>query len=242
MGAAHTGADTPDSCTLEGQRSRGYMTASFTRRTLFAALAACTCFSIPASDAENDGWTSLFNGKDLTGWKAPDPNPFWKVAEGILVGENDAAQKGSMIYTNESYADFEFEAEARWKGEIDSGFMVRRKVKTCADKIPGDLQMQIGVSRSLKKDMTGSFYIGNYPEAGQAKDAATQLNKEGEWNKFRLEVKGDTVTVFINGHQASKYTDARYADAGPIGLQIHPKLNMKVEFRNLRIKPSAAAK
>ena len=217
------------------------MTASFTRRTLLASIAAFTCFAAVAADGDKDGWTSLFNGKDLTGWKAPDPNPYWKVTDGILVGENDAEQKGAMLYTTESYKDFELEAEARWKGEIDSGFMVRRKVKSSQDKIPGDLQMQIGVSRSLKKDMTGSFYIGNYPEAGQAKEAAKLLSKEGEWNKFRLEVKGDTVTVYINGQQASRYTDARYADAGPIGLQIHPKLNMKVEFRNIRIKPAEAA-
>ena len=113
--------------------------------------------------------------------------------------------------------------------------------KTSADKIPGDLQMQIGVSRSLKKDMTGSFYLSNYPEAGQAKDAA-KLLKPDDWNTFRLIVKGDTVTVFINGTQASQYTDARYAAPGPIGLQIHGGLAMKIDFRNLRLRPLTPGK
>jgi hypothetical protein len=211
------------------------MTASrITRRTLLAAV-ACSCLVSTAADEAKDGWTSIFNGKDLTGWKAPEPNPFWKAADGVLTGENDAAKKGSMLYTTASFKDFELEADARWKGEIDSGFMIRKKSGESKDKI-GDLQIQIGVSRSLKKDMTGSFYVSGYPEAGQAKEAA-KLLKEGDWNRFRLVVKGDTVTVWINGTQASQYTDARYAEAGPIGLQIHGGLDMKIEFRNLRVKP-----
>lgn len=211
------------------------MTASrFTRRTLLAAV-ACSCFVATAADESREGWTSLFNGKDLTGWKAPDPNPFWKAVDGVLVGENDAAKKGSMLYTTGSYKDFELEADARWKGEIDSGFMMRKKAADNKDKIPGDLQLQIGVSRSLKKDMTGSFYVSGYPEAGQAKEAG-KLLKEGDWNTFRLVAKGDTVTVWINGTKASEYKDARYSEAGPIGLQIHGGLDMKVEFRNLRVK------
>lgn len=166
---------------------------------------------------------SIFNGQDLTGWTAPNPNLFWKVENGNLVGENDAEKKGSMLYTAQAYGDVVVEAEVRWQGEIDSGFMVRKP----------ELQMQIGISRSLKKDMTGSFYVGSYPEAGQAKKAA-QLMKAGEWNRLRLQAKGSTFTVWINGEKASEYTDDKFSGAAPIGLQIHPGLAMKVEFRNLR--------
>ncbi|HON06544.1 MAG TPA: hypothetical protein PLW02_00430, partial [Verrucomicrobiota bacterium] len=42
-------------------------------------------------------FVSLFNGKDLTGWKVPNPNPFWRVENGILIGENDEKLKGSML-------------------------------------------------------------------------------------------------------------------------------------------------
>jgi hypothetical protein len=60
-----------------------------------------------------------------------------------------------MLYTEKSYQDVVIECECRFNGEIDSGIMVRRDA---AGK--KDIQMQIGVSRSLKKDMTGAFYIG----------------------------------------------------------------------------------
>ena len=97
-----------------------------------------------------------------------------------------------------------------------------------------DIQMQIGVSRSLKKDMTGAFYVGKYPEAGWAPKVAT-LWKNGEWNKVRLQAKGDTYTVWINGEQVSNYVDAAYPQAGPVGLQVHGNVKMKVEYRNISI-------
>ena len=167
----------------------------------------------------------IFNGRDLTGW-TPPAESHWKVVDGILVGENDAAKKGSMLSTEKAYGDVILEGEVRWEGEIDSGFMVRKP----------ELQLQIGVSRSLKRDMTCSFYVGNYPEEAQAKRAGEFL-KPGDWNRIRIRAKGDTFTVWLNGEPVSQYTSPKYADPAPIGLQIHAGLTMKVEFRDLRALP-----
>ena len=164
----------------------------------------------------------IFNGRDLTGW-TPPAESHWKVVDGILVGENDAEKKGSMLYTEKAYGDVILEGEVRWEGEIDSGFMLRKP----------ELQLQIGVSRSLKRDMTCSFYVGNYPEEAQAKRAGEFL-KPGDWNRIRIRAQGDTFTVWLNGEPVSQYTSAKYADPAPIGLQIHAGLTMKVEFRDLR--------
>ena len=164
----------------------------------------------------------IFNGRDLTGW-TPPAEPHWKVVDGILVGENDAEKKGSMLYTEKAYGDVILEGEVRFEGEIDSGFMLRKP----------ELQLQIGVSRSLKRDMTCSFYVGNYPEEAQAKRAGDLL-KPGDWNRIRIRAQGDTFTVWLNGEPVSQDTSAKYADPAPIGLQIHGGLSMKVEFRDLR--------
>src|SRR5438046_9082964 len=102
----------------------------------------------------------LFNGKDLKGWKAPDPNPFWRVENGVLIGESDEKRKGNVLYTEKDFNDFIIETEVRWSGEIDSGIMLRKR----------ELQLQLGVSRSLKKDMSSSLYTCKYPEAGQPHD------------------------------------------------------------------------
>ncbi len=171
-----------------------------------------------------DDLEPIFNGKDLSGWSSKED--YWKVVDGVLVGQNDEQKKGSMIYTTKQYRDVIIEAECRWNGEIDSGIMIRKP----------QLQLQIGVSRSKKKDLTGSFYChGGYPEAGQAKNA-DKLIKVGEWNTIKLQAVGPKYTVWLNGERAVEYEDPAFPNAAPIGLQIHGGLVMKVEFRNIRAK------
>ncbi|HLH53675.1 MAG TPA: DUF1080 domain-containing protein [Verrucomicrobiae bacterium] len=194
---------------------------------MLAGLNFVSC-SPPARASEESGLAPIFNGKDLSGWQVPDPNPFWRVEDGILVGENDAAKKGHVLYTTKAYKNFIIELEARWSVEIDSGIMLRQP----------ELQMQIGISRSLKTDMTCSFYTNGkekYPEPGRAKNLEKFL-KPGDWNKIRLEAKGDHFTVWLNGEKVTDYKDVRYPNPYAIGLQIHPGLVMKIEFRNIKLR------
>ena len=174
----------------------------------------------------------LFNGRDLANFKAEGAAEFWRVENGVLIGENNAAQKGHMLWTQKEYKDFVIEFDARWKGTTPRG------VDTGVEMRKPHLQLQLGVSGSLRVDMTGSFYTGGkpaYPEAGQAKDAKKLLRPEGEWNTFRIQAKGDTFSCWINGTKASEYTDAKFSGAAPLGLQIHGGVVMKCEYRNIRI-------
>ena len=193
--------------------------ASTTATAIVMTLAALTCRAEPPADLPLE---PIFNGRDLAGW-TPAEGTFWRVEDGVLIGENDAALKGSMLYTDRVYGDVVVEADCRFTGEIDSGIMVRKP----------ELQVQIGVSRSLKRDMTCSFYTGKYPEEARAPKAADLL-KAGDWNRIRVEARGDTFTVWLNGEQVSSYTSTKYDGPAPIGLQIHAGLPMKVEFRNIR--------
>ena len=189
------------------------------------ALASLTAWAPLAKAADlppTERLPPIFNGRDLTGWRVP-AEPYWSVADGAIVGQSDDQKKGSMLYTEQAYGDVIVEGEVRFTGEIDSGIMLRKP----------EVQVQIGVSRSLKRDMTCSFYTGTYPEEARAPRAAELLNV-GEWNRIRVEARGDTFTVWLNGVQVSQYKDAKYASPGPIGLQIHGGLVMKVEFRDLR--------
>jgi Domain of Unknown Function (DUF1080) len=174
----------------------------------------------------------LFNGRDLTNFKADGADAFWRVEDGVLIGENDVDQKGHYLWTEKSYGDFVLEFDVRWKATTDRG------VDTGIEMRAPKLQLQLGVSGSLRVDMTGSFYTGGspaYPEAGQAKEAKTLMRPEGEWNTFRIQAKGDTFTCWINGQKASEYTNAKYSGAAPLGLQIHGKVEMKCEYRNVKI-------
>ena len=201
---------------------------------LLPLLALALVGSLGAAEAlPKADFVPAFNGKDLTGWKTASTEAFWTVADGVLAGENKDSfkdyKKGSMLYTEKSYQDVVIECECRFSGEIDSGIMVR---KDAAGK--KDIQMQIGVSRSLKKDMTCTFYVGKYPEAGWAPKVPA-LWKNNEWNKVRFQAKGDTYTVWLNGEQVANYVDAGYPQAAPVGLQVHGGVKMKVEYRNIAI-------
>jgi hypothetical protein len=183
--------------------------------------------ALPAAAADESP-SSLFNGRDLSGWKAPASNVIWRVADGMLIGQSDEKRSGSMLYTERSYSNFVFETEVRWQGDCDSGVMFRKP----------ELQLQLGVSRSLKTEMTCCFYTGGkdlYPQAGRAKELEKHL-KPGDWNRIRLEVIGATYTVWLNGVQVTQFTEPKYANPGPIGLQVHAGVTMRVEFRNLRVK------
>ncbi|HEY5550588.1 MAG TPA: DUF1080 domain-containing protein [Opitutaceae bacterium] len=184
----------------------------------------CLCSSAPAAEPE---LKPIFNGRDLAGWQSSGSGAFWRFEDGILIGENDAAFTGNMLRSEKSYGDFVIEFHVRWTGEIDSGIEFRQPV----------IQLQLGVSRSLKRDMSGSFYVGKpgYPEPGQAKDAAALMKPNGEWNTFRLRAEGSVFTVWINGTQAVQFTDQGFSGPAPLGFQIHSGLKMKVEYRNIRL-------
>ena len=174
----------------------------------------------------------LFNGKDLSNFKAEDSKAFWRVENGVLIGENDAAMKGNYLWTEKEYADFVIEFDVRWKSTTERG------VDTGLEMRKPHIQLQLGVSGSLRVDMTGSFYTGGkpaYPEVGQAKEAKKLMKPEGEWNRFRIQAKGNTFTCLINGTKASEYTDPKFSGAAPLGLQIHPGVVMKCEYRNVKI-------
>jgi len=187
-------------------------------------LAAVSCF------AAEPTLEPLFNGKDLTNFKAEESKEFWRVEDGILIGENNEAKKGNYLWTQKEYKDFVIEFDVRWKNTTPRG------VDTGVEMRKPNIQCQLGISGSLKVDMSGSWYVGKpgYPEAGQAKEAKTLMKPEGEWNHFRIQAKGDTFTCWINGQKASEYTDAKFSGPAPIGLQIHPGVVMKCEYRNIK--------
>ncbi len=198
----------------------------------FALTVALSLSSVFASPAAEPSLTPLFNGRDLTNFKAEESKGFWRAENGVLIGENDAAKKGNYLWTEKEYKDFVIEFDVRWKTPTERG------VDTGLEMRKPKIQLQLGVSGSLRVDMSGSWYTGGkpaYPEAGQAKEAKQLMKPEGEWNTFRIQAKGDTFTCWINGKKASEYTDAKFSGAAPLGFQIHPGVEMKCEYRNIKI-------
>lgn len=167
---------------------------------------------------------AIFDGKSLSGWKTAGAD-VWTVAEGVLTGTSNEKKQGSILWTENEYADFIFSCEFRFEGKIDSGVFLRHE----------NDQIQIGISGSLKRDMTASPYIASkkgYP--AEAKGVA-ELLKEGEWNTMKITAKGAVYTVELNGKEVMAYTSESAKEEGPIGLQMHPGVAMKIDFRAITL-------
>ena len=200
------------------------------------------------------GFVSMFNGKDLTGWKGLVENPIarakmkpaqlakaqakadeqmrkdWKVENGCLVFEGSGFDN---LCTEKQYGDFEMYVE--WMldpagPEADAGIYLRGTPQVQIwDTTRVDVGAQVG---------SGGLYNNQKNESKPTKVAD---NKLGEWNTFYIKMVGDRVTVDLNGERVvdnvilENYWD-RSLPIFPIEqieLQAH---GSKCSFRNLYIK------
>ncbi len=166
----------------------------------------------------------IFNGKNLKGWIAPPDNVWWTANDGILLVKSTAEKKGSNLWTEKKYKDFIIQADfLMGDGTVDSGIFLRSE----------NDQIQIGISGSLKRDLTASPYIPKlkYPVEANVKDVL----KLKDWNTMKVKVVGKTYTVWLNDKEVMNYTSADIPDEGPIGLQLHPGNEMTISYRNIRV-------
>ncbi|MBI1225699.1 MAG: DUF1080 domain-containing protein [Bacteroidetes bacterium] len=187
--------------------------------TLFLFAFAITLF------AQQPTMVKIFNGKDLTGWKAPANNIWWKAKRGCLCAQSSPEKTGSILWTVKQYQDFVFQTDFKMGGGVvDSGVFLRSE----------NDQIQIGISGSLKRDMTASPYIPDLRYPVEAKGVKELLKPEG-WNTLKIKAVGNTYTVWLNGVEVMRYTSEKMPAAGPIGLQLHPGNEMSICFRKVRV-------
>ncbi|TWT72744.1 hypothetical protein Pla123a_40430 [Posidoniimonas polymericola] len=176
--------------------------------------------------AAADELPSAFNGQDLSGWKTKEAeNLWWSADDGVLSVKNDPKQQPSILWTEQSYGDFVMQIEFRFgEGNVDSGVFVRNETD----------QIQIGISGSLKRDMTCSPYIAGkgYPVEAER---ISELLKQDDWNAMTLVAVGSRYDVWLNGAHVMSYESDTADKTGPIGLQLHAQREMAIDFRNIRI-------
>ena len=143
----------------------------------------------------------------------------------MLTVTSDETKTGSTLWTEKVYKNFIIEFEYKnGAGVIDSGVFLRNDKE----------QIQIGISGSLKRDMTASPYIAGkgYPVEANLKDASPQAD---DWNRMLIVVKGPHYNVWLNDHFVMHYKSETAIERGPIGLQLHPNNQMAISFRRIRI-------
>ena len=210
------------------------------------------------------GFVPLFNGENLDGWwglKTEDPNKWmnlsekemkskwqasqidirkhWRVEDGMLVNDG----KGLFLSTEKNYGDFELKLEYKTVAGADSGIYLR-----------GVPQVQIwdtteaGGKWKLGADKGSGGLWNNGPKGVRGRDPLLHADKPfGEWNHFHITMKGNLVSVRLNGklvvHRAPllNYWDRKteiskrkpLISKGPIQLQTH---GGEIRWRNIIIK------
>jgi Domain of Unknown Function (DUF1080) len=173
--------------------------------------------------AQEPKMKKIFNGKSLKGWKAPENNIWWTASKGILFVKSSPEKKGSNLWTEKSYENFLFQCDFMMgDGTVDSGVFLRSE----------NDQIQIGISGSLKRDLTGSPYIPKLRYPVEAK-GVQEILKPKDWNTMKIKMVDKTYTVWLNGIEVMTYASEAIPASGPIGLQLHPGNDMSISYRNI---------
>lgn len=203
-----------------------------------AVLFAARLFA--GGDGPPKGFESLFNSKDLTGWKSTGNVKVWGAENGAIFCDKGG---GGYLMTEKQYGDYELRFEYKMPKGGNSGVGIRAPLKGDPAYVGMEIQLidDEGWPGGLQKwQNTGAIY--NVVPPKTIKNVPI-----GEWNKMTITAKGRQITVVNNG---ATLVDANLDDyvkekgkshpgilesnkQGHIGFQSY---NKRVEFRNIFLK------
>ena len=173
---------------------------------------------------------SLFNGKDLTGWKIYGTEK-WYVENGLLVCESGPDKQYGYLGTEKLYKNFDLTLEFLQEANGNSGVFFRSTIE--GTKIAG-WQCEVAPQGH---DTGGIYESYGRGWLRQIEDEKENILKPGEWNTMRIRVVGDRVQTWLNGQAMVDFADEKIGQAnGSIALQIHEGGGIKVKWRNLVIE------
>ena len=171
-------------------------------------------------------WRSLFNGKDLTGWKQPSGTAKWTVKDGIMTVSPGGA--GWLFYFDEDFSDFIFRLKFKVGMKSNSGVAYRYNFAH-GNRLPtwfkSEIQI-IGNDNIEVHDGAGSIYSLARNEIG--------LIKAGEWNEMEVYALGPHVATYINGKKAAE-TFNMVTLKGAVGVSAHDP-DAFGQFKDIEIK------
>lgn len=205
-----------------------------TRMSLcFFAVAAIPCFSAAAEEA---GFSPLFDGETMKGWKVSEENPeSWRVEDGMLVCDGPRAH---LFYVGDlaPFGDFHFKAEVKTTPGSNSGIYFHTEYQASGWPARG-YECQVNVSHSDPKKTSSLYGVENVDDPGV---------KDNEWYTQEIIVRERRIVLKVDGRTMVDYTEPegkpaeseqfqRRLGEGTFGLQAHDP-DSTVYFRNLRVK------
>ncbi|MDR0869496.1 MAG: DUF1080 domain-containing protein [Planctomycetaceae bacterium] len=221
---------------------------------LFAALFFSFCLTAAAEDKKDDGFVSLFNGKDLTNWEGlPDG---WTVENGCIAGESTKekpCKAAHYLYLKDQEPEnFHFKIAFKLTGNGNSGVQIRSEKRPNWDTY--GYQADVDASGQwtgclfhhkrgavVKRGFDDKIAPDGKVESHQFADPAELLKfyKPGDWNTYEIIADGSVITLIINGEKMCSVDDKLEKEAaskGIIALQMHPGPPMKIEFKDIYMK------
>lgn len=189
-----------------------------------------------AQPKSDDGFVSLYNGKDLTGWTTT--GNWFAEDKGVLAivprpGEEGWQRFDAYLWSEKQYGDFALDVEYKIPPGGNSGIFVR--VKDLKDPVETGIEVQISDAHG-KKEVGPHDCGGVIGTIGPTKNMAKPA---GQWNRMIVTCRGKRLTVEFNGEkvvdvdlEGTSRSDCPLV--GYVGLQDH---GLPLRFRNIRIKP-----
>jgi hypothetical protein len=220
------------------------------KRLLTVLLGIGLLLSLSGLAAAEEGWVSLFNGKDLDGWEQKGGQAQYKVEDGTIVGTSVPNTDNSFLCTKKQYGDSVLEFEFKGHPHLNSGVQVR------SNSLPEYKEGRVhGYQCELEDEAQDRDWSGGIYDEGRRgwlfpkkedeaackrfSEQGKRLWKNGEWNQVKIEARGDHIQTWVNGELRSDLHD-NMTPKGFIALQVHgvgdKKEPMSVQWRNLRIK------
>lgn len=183
-----------------------------------------------AQSPKNGKWASLFNKKDLTGWKIYGTEK-WYVDKGELICESGPDKEYGYLGTDQKFKNFELSLEFKQEADGNSGVFFHSSIE--GTKITG-WQSEVAPPGHWTGGIYESYGRGWIIKPTDEKDKALKM---GEWNEMRVKVLENNVTTYVNGQEMITLTDDKIGSIdGIIALQIHSGGGIKVKWRKIKVR------
>jgi Domain of Unknown Function (DUF1080) len=182
------------------------------------------------------GWTSLFNGKDLSGWKN-NGDEKWVVEDGTILCQSTANKYGYLT-TDKTFRDFDLRLKFKGEAEGNSGVFIRSRILGIDPQHGPDIEgMQIEVDPNVGKHTGGLYESGGRGWVSMPTAEGEQALKPGAWNDLEVSARGPHIVTKLNGAKIVDFTDPspKFTD-GVIGLQIHTGGGVRMRWKDIYVK------
>jgi len=195
------------------------------------------CGCQPGITKDHDGWQMLFNGKDLTGWKASEKPGCFTAERGMIKVHNG---RSHLFYVgpveNAVFKNFDFSAKVKTTAGSNSGIYFHTEYQQTGWPKKG-YECQVNLTHSDKKKSGGLYGV---------QDTFEQHTNDNQWYTQEIIVRGKHIVTKIDGKVIADYTEpedvnmasrpGRKLSSGTFAIQAHDPKSV-VYYKDIKVKP-----